>query len=746
MTKQEILSYFPKAKKSGNAYWCLCPAHDDHDPSCRITFGKKRAFVKCFANCTEEEILRSVGLAVKDLYFETPQNYQSYNGKTSTPAIAYEYRNRDGELLYTKYVKYKEEIPSDGKKRGKIIWVARPNGERGRGNIPNMLFQLPLLKEAKTIYMVEGEKCATAVTQQGYVATTLDCGASSKWEDRYFQYLDGKEIIILPDNDEAGMKYARMLKKHLPWAIIKELPDLEEKEDVYDWLQKGHSMDEIQSLPEYISKKTDRTSEDKATQSEILLEFVEQGNLEYFLDDSNEPYVAIYRQGHREIYKMDSKSFSLWLQMLYYENTKRTIRADNLLQVVNVLSFKARDKGEKIKLFNRVAKGDSCFWYDMTDEKYSAIKISTDGWDAVNVPPILFERQRHQEPQAVPQHDGDINKIFEYVNVVKFKKLFLCWLVACFVPDIPHPMPIIYGQKGAAKSTTCELLKKIIDPSVMDTLSLCKDDKSLFVNLQSHYYLPFDNVSNITGDISDILCRAITGGAVQQRRFYTNGEDYIFKFKRCLTLNGIHNVASRSDLLDRSIMLELERIPEDRRREQQEVYSSFEEDRPYILGAIFDVLSKAMQIYPTIKLNKMPRMADFCRWGYAIGEAIGGFGNEFLKEYNDNRTVQNKEAIEGDVVATLIFELMRNEYGWEGRVSNLLDLLRAEAPKHGIDSKDRGIPQRPNQLSKRIKEVKSNLEEMGIDYEFVIKSDATYIKLTNNKKLSELPPYSEIAQ
>lgn len=742
MTEQEILYYFPKAKKSGNGYSFLCPAHNDHNPSGYITFGEKRAFVKCYAGCTEKQILDSVGLTEEDLYY----NYQSYNGNASTPVTAYEYRNDEGELLYFKCVKYKDEIPSDGKKREKIVWVKRPDGKKGRGDIPNTLFQLPLLRDAKTIYIVEGEKCATAVTQQGYVATTLDCGSGSKWEDRYYQYLNGKEIIILPDNDEAGMKYARMLKKHLPWAVIKELPDLEEKEDIYDWLQKGHSMDEISSLPEYIPKKTDRTSEDKPTQSETLMEFVKEENLEFFLDDSNEPYVAFYRKGHREIHKIDSKSFSSWLKALYYDNTKRTIRADNLLQVVDILGFQAQDTNKKIKLFNRVARDENSFWYDMTDERYSAIKISTDGWDVVNIPPILFERQRHQEPQVLPQQSGDIHKIFEYVNVAKFKKLFLCWLVSCFVPDIPHPMPIIYGQKGAAKSTTCELLKKIIDPSVMDTLSLSKDDKSLFVNLQSHYYLPFDNVSNITGDISDILCRAITGGAVQQRRFYTNGEDYIFKFKRCLTLNGIHNVANRSDLLDRSIMLELERIPEDRRREQQEVYSSFEEDRPYILGAILDVLSKAMQIYPTVKLNKMPRMADFCRWGYAIGEAIGGFGDEFLKEYYDNRTVQNKEAVEGDVVGTLIFEFMREKYEWTGRISELLERLREEAPKHGMDSRDRGIPQRPNVLSHRVKEVKSNLEEMGISYEFVPKSDATYIYLKNNNNLSELPPYSEIAK
>ena len=51
--------------------------------------------------------------------------------------------------------------------------------------------------------------------------------------------------------------------------------------------------------------------------------------------------------------------------------------------------------------------------------------------------------------------------------------------------------------------------------------------------------------------------------------------------------------------------------------------AKFEADKPSILGGIFDVLVKAMNIYPTVSLQSFPRMADFAQWGYAIGEALG---------------------------------------------------------------------------------------------------------------------------
>ena len=155
-----------------------------------------------------------------------------------------------------------------------------------------------------------------------------------------------------------------------------------------------------------------------------------------------------------------------------------------------------------------------------------------------------------------------------------------------FVPEIPHTISVIYGEKGAAKSTACTILKRLIDPSTLDTLTLQNDQRTLVVNLSNHWYLPFDNISAINIDTSDMLCRAVTGGGVQQRKLCTNAEDYVFTFKRCISINGISNVARRADLLDRSVLFELNRISEKDRKEIREIYSDFEHDRGDILGGV----------------------------------------------------------------------------------------------------------------------------------------------------------------
>jgi len=415
---------------------------------------------------------------------------------------------------------------------------------------------------------------------------------------------------------------------------------------------------------------------------------------------------------------INSRDFELWLNGVFYKQAKKPISKEGLKQVVAVTSAKALyDSPQPTKLSTRTAEHDGSFWYDLTNPDWQSLKISQDNWEIVDNPPIIFARYRHQKHQATPIKGGNIKKILDYVNISGYDILFLCWLVSCFVPDIPHAMPILYGEKGVAKSTTSSLLKSLIDPSALDTLTLQNDQRTLAVILQNHWFLPFDNVSSIHEDISDTLCRAITGGGIQQRKLHTNTEDTIFTFQRCLAINGINNVATRSDLLDRAILIELARIPDASRRELSEIQSNFDADKPGILGGIFDTLAKAKAIHPTVQLQNLPRMADFAKWGYAIGEALGdGLGQVFLNEYESNRLQQNEEIINNDPVLTLVVEFMRDRDEWHGLHSELYKKLLNIAEIHAVNTRDKSFPKDSTRLSKRLRANRSNLENTGIDY------------------------------
>ncbi len=739
----EFISHFENVKKVGkNQYTARCPVHGDLHNSLSIGYSdeKSHILVYCHAGCEIDEILKSIGLKMSDLYPEASKGKQILYQKT------YIYKDENNEDVY-----YKTRI--DYGVKDKTFFFEQPNGKKNLKGAHRVPYNLSEVLKSSTVYFVEGEKCADILIENGLTATTLDTGASSAWQDYYSDYFKDKEVIIIPDNDEAGLKYAEKILKYISFAKVVILPELQEKEDIYDWLKSGHNINELGGLTqlkktEFISKysieKTDKNikkDNDKEKQDVTMLRLVDEKNAIFFHDTENLSYVAITIDGHQEVMRLGSENFCTWLNGLFYKEKNNAPRKESITQVVSVLKSRALfDNEETVKLSNRVAKTENIFWYNLGNKNWQAVKITTDGWEIVDNPPILFNRYKHQIAQVTPKCNGDIHKIFNYLNIKESHTLFLCWLVSCFVPDIPHAMPIFYGEKGAAKSTACALMKKLIDPSVFETLTMPKNLKSMTVNLKQHWFLPFDNVSHISEEISDTLCRAITGGGIQQRKLYTDADDYIFTFKRCIALNGINNVATRPDLLDRAILIELSRIDESNRRELSELQKNFKEDLPSILGAIFDVLSKAMKIYPDVKLDKLPRMADFARWGYAIGEALGNLGQVFLDEYKANYDRQNIEALNSDVVAVLMIDFMKNRESWTGRVSDLWNQFSSLAPTLGINTKIKAFPSQPNTLSRRLNGLRSNLQMVGIVFKTDPKSDATYITI-KNEKISQLPPY-----
>lgn len=131
--------------------------------------------------------------------------------------------------------------------------------------------------------------------------------------------------------------------------------------------------------------------------------------------------------------------------------------------------------------------------------------------------------------------------------------------------------------------------------------------------LSHNYVAYFDNVSNIKDWLSDQLCRTATCSGFSKRELYTDDEDIIYNFVRCTGINGINITGLRPDLLDRSILRKREPIPKEKRRKKQDVHAEFDNIKPQLLGYIFDIMVKVLQVKSKggINLKELPRMADF---------------------------------------------------------------------------------------------------------------------------------------
>ena len=113
-------------------------------------------------------------------------------------------------------------------------------------------YRLPeWLDESGPVFVVEGEKDADRLVSLGEFATT-NPGGAGKWNPGFAVYFDDRDVIILPDNDQAGRDHAREVAANLrPVARsvrIVELPALAAKQDVSDWLNAGHPLEELLAL------------------------------------------------------------------------------------------------------------------------------------------------------------------------------------------------------------------------------------------------------------------------------------------------------------------------------------------------------------------------------------------------------------------------------------------------------------------------------------------------------------------
>ena len=168
----------------------------------------------------------------------------------------------------------------------------------------------------------------------------------------------------------------------------------------------------------------------------------------------------------------------------------------------------------------------------------------------------------------------------------------------------------------------------------------------MYSELNHNHVAFYDNVKHVPYWLSDEACKAVTGVGQTKRKLYTDDDDIVYEYKRCLGFNGINISLTEPDALDRSILIELNRIAKENRRVESEIIAEFMELRSKLLGYIFDVLVRALQIKPTVSLQDLPRMADFALWGEAISRAMGNKPWSSLMLIMKISDRQNIEAIE----------------------------------------------------------------------------------------------------
>lgn len=456
---------------------------------------------------------------------------------------------------------------------------------------------------------------------------------------------------------------------------------------------------------------------DNKTAYDYGMEFAE--GYQYYYSNNRILLVKITESNKEKLIKVDSSHFRELIRYELYSNYKMSIGVETLNTIINTMCAKARYEGEEVITYMRVALHKGNIYYDLANEYY--VKISSKGYELRKKVPIHFERNEMMLPQCIPG-EGEIEDIWllkKYFNVRKKEDylLLIVHIICAFIPSIPHHILILLGNQGSAKSTTSRMIKKIVDPSKVDISSMPRNIDDLIIQATSSYMFVLDNLNDIKKEYNGVFCQLATGGHYNKRRLYTDDESIVFPLQSNVILNGINYVTEQPDLLDRSIVVPLKTIKSKNRRTEQEIFKEFDEELPFVLNAIFKIISKAKVIHKNIKIGNLPRMADAVKWGCAIAEAMGINHNEYLEIYYRNQNNINVEILSDNTTAYILIEMMKHRKEWTGSVAKLWEQLNFIASRDGVCQYDAFFAKSPSALSRQLNQLKVNLGRVGITFD-----------------------------
>jgi len=244
--------------KSTAGKWnkCLCPLHDDTSPS--LSFNGETGRFKCFG-CNESgdafhfyklthglssfpEVLQGI---CQDFGINGSGSRSTTAKKNKSQIVAtYDYEDENGSLLF-QVVRFD---PKDFRQR-------RPDGKGGHiwnmEGVRRVPYRLSEVLQADLVLVPEGEKDVDNLRELGFTATTT-AGGAEKWRPEYNDYFSGRDVVLLPDNDDPGRRHIEKIANSLKGVAMSikvlQLPGLPDKGDVSDWIKAGGTKEDLEKM------------------------------------------------------------------------------------------------------------------------------------------------------------------------------------------------------------------------------------------------------------------------------------------------------------------------------------------------------------------------------------------------------------------------------------------------------------------------------------------------------------------
>ncbi len=434
---------------------------------------------------------------------------------------------------------------------------------------------------------------------------------------------------------------------------------------------------------------------------------------ELFHDRDSTPFAEIRVHGVTQVHAIESEPFMHWLTKSAYHFQRKAAAKHVLEGWRQTLAAEARFDGREYEVFNRVGRLHDNVFIDLGTSDWSVVKVEPGSWSVVTDSPVKFWRPASAQALPAPVSGGSIDPLWNYLNVEEeHRPIVLAWILATLLRGGPYPLLALQGEQGTAKSSAARFLKLLTDPSKAPLRSLPSNEFHLANAAHHSHVLVFDNLSRLSDDMSDALCRLSTGGGIARRKLYTDSDEVVLEIQCPVIVTSITDVITRPDLADRTYHVKLDYIEPEHRRSEHELSEAFKKDAPRMFGAILDALAYALDRAHTVSVTALPRLADAARIAVAAEPALG-LASGSMEQALAQNSLDFDLAQLADVPFFPVLKRMADKRDWDLTATELLDQLGREAGEE--ETAQLGWPLSVKTLSQKLDRIAPVLRRQGIE-------------------------------
>ncbi len=276
----------------------------------------------------------------------------------------------------------------------------------------------------------------------------------------------------------------------------------------------------------------------------------------FFHNAKGEGYAKVNENG--QTFRIQSDMYRKFLEYQYFKAKQSAVSLSDVKKARNALEAHALFECPQEEVFTRVGMDANAVYVDLCNDDWEAVEITRDDWRIIQNPPVNFIRKPGMKALPHPQRETSLLRLKEIIHFPSENafRLFVGWLVNALHISREYLILMVQGEQGCSKSSLTEIAHTIIDPSESILRALPKTERNLAVATSNSYVRSFDNVSKISPELSDMLCRISTGGGLSTRKVFTDDTEVNFNKTIPIIINGIEIVV-RPDLADRAISLNL---------------------------------------------------------------------------------------------------------------------------------------------------------------------------------------------